>query len=261
MSQAVSVPMDVRLMNLTALALLGLFSLLALGAMAAWASGHPVFAIRGMTISGDVTHNNAATLRANVAPRLNGTFFTMDLGQSRQAFEAVPWVRHAVVRREFPNRLRVMLQEHRAVGFWGPEGDSRLVNEYGEVFEANVGEVEQDGLPRLNGPDGHSAQALALHQALRPLFSALDATVEQLELSPRGSWRARLDSGAVLELGGGSQAEVLARTQRFLKTLTQVVSRYGRRVEALETADLRHEDGYALRLRGVTTGAPDGQKK
>lgn len=261
MNQALPVPMDVRLMNLTAWTLLALFGLIVLGALAAWASGHPVFAIRGMTIHGDVTHNNAATLRANVAPRLNGTFFTMDLGQSRQAFETVPWVRHAVVRREFPNRLRVILQEHRAVAFWGPEGDSRLVNEYGEVFEANVGEVEQDGLPRLNGPDGQSAQALALYQALRPLFTSLDATVEQLELSPRGSWRARLDSGAQLELGGGSQAEVLARTHRFLKTLTQVVSRYGRRVEALETADLRHEDGYALRLRGVTTGAPDGQKK
>ena len=256
-----SLPMDVRLMNLTALALLGLFSLLVLGALAAWASGHPVFTIRAIAITGDITHNNAATLRANVAPRLSGTFFTMDLGQSRRAFEAVPWVRHAVVRREFPNRLRVSLQEHRAVAFWGPEGDSRLVNEFGEVFEANVGEVEQDGLPRLNGPDGQSGQALAMHQALQPLFGQLDATVEQLELSPRGSWRVRLDSGALVELGGGSQPEVLARTQRFLKTLTQVVSRYGRRVEALETADLRHEDGYALRLRGVTTGVPDGQKK
>jgi cell division protein FtsQ len=261
MSQPLPMPMDVRLMNLTALALFGLFGLLVLGALSAWASRHPVFSIRGMSIQGELSHNNAATLRANVAPRLTGTFFTMDLGQSRQAFETVPWVRHAVVRREFPNRLRVTLQEHRAVAFWGSEGDSRLVNEFGEVFEANVGEVEQDGLPRLNGPEGHSAQALALHQALRPLFATLDATVEQLELSPRGSWRARLDSGALLELGGGSQAEVLARTQRFLKTLTPVVSRYGRRVDALETADLRHEDGYALRLRGVTTGATDGQKK
>jgi len=31
--------------------------------------------------------------------------------------------------------------------------------------------------------------------------------------------------------------------------------------EALETADLRHQDGYAIRLRGVTTLAADVQKK
>lgn len=254
-------PMDVRVMNFTARALLGLFALLAFGAAVAWACGHPLFTIRGMTVSGEVTHNSVATLRANVAPRLAGTFFTLDLVQARQAFESVPWVRHAVVRREFPNRLRVQLQEHRAAALWGTEGEFRLVNSFGEVFEANIGEVDQDGLPRLNGPEGQAAQVLAMHQALRPLFETLELAVDQLELSTRGSWRARLDSGAQLELGGGSQAEVLARTRQFLRTLTPVVSRYGRKVEALETADLRHEDGYALRLRGVTTGGQVAAKK
>jgi len=54
-----------------------------------------------------------------------------------------------VVRRDFPNRLRVELEEHQAVAYWGAEGDSRLLNSFGEVFDANVVEVEQEGLPRL----------------------------------------------------------------------------------------------------------------
>jgi len=59
-----------------------------------------------------------------------------------------------------------------------------------------------------------------------------------------------------VELGHGSIEEVTARTQRFVRTLTQVTSRYGRRPDALVSADLRHGDGYAVRLRGVgTTGA------
>ncbi len=173
----------------------------------------------------------------------------------------MPWVRQAVVRREFPNRLKVLLQEHQAVAYWGVEGESRLVNSFGEVFEANVDEVEQDALPRLNGPDGQAAQVLAMYQTLEPVFAPVDLTLEQIELTGHGGWRARLDTGAQIELGGGTGAEVLARTQRFLKTLTQVTSRYGRMPEALETADLRHQDGYAIRLRGVTTLAADGQKK
>jgi cell division protein FtsQ len=40
-----------------------------------------------------------------------------------------------------------------------------------------------------------------------------------------------------------------------------VTSRYGRKSDALETADLRHKDGYALRLRGVSTLAANGLKK
>lgn len=261
MKETLSMPLDVKLMNMTAAILWVVFALLVVGTGAGWASRHAAFAIRGIVVTGEVTHNNAVTLRANVAPRLSGTFLTMDLTAARLAFEAVPWVRQAVVRREFPNRLKVLLQEHKAVAYWGAEGESRLVNSFGEVFEANVGEVEQEALPRLSGPDGQAAQVLAMYQTLQPQFDALDMTLAQLELTGRGGWRARLETDAVLELGGGSMAEVLARTQRFLKTLTQVTSRYGRKPEALEAADLRHEDGYAIRLRGVTTLAADGQKK
>ena len=254
-------PFDVKLMNMTASVLYLAFALMVLGAVAGWASRHPIFAIRGIAVTGEVTHNNALTLRANVASRLSGTFFTMDITAARLAFEAVPWVRQAVVRREFPNRLKVQLQEHKAVAYWGVEGESRMVNSFGEVFEANVGEVDQDVLPRLGGPEGQAAQVLAMYQALETLFDVTDLTLDQIEMTLHGGWRARLDTGAVLELGAGSTPEVVARTERFLKTLTQVTTRYGRQPEALESADLRHEDGYAIRLRGVSTLAADVQKK
>ena len=147
------------------------------------------------------------------------------------------------------------------MAYWGGESESRLINAQGEVFEANVGEVEQEGLPRLSGPEGQSAEVLAMYRTLAPLFQGRDIPLEQLDLTGRGSWRARLDTGASLELGRGSVDDVDARTQRFLKTLTQVTSRYARPLQALESADLRYENGYALRLRGVSTLAADGPKK
>ena len=72
---------------------------------------------------------------------------------------------------------------------------------------------------------------------------------------------AKLDTGAPVELGRGTTEEITARAQRFVSTLTQATSRYGRRPEALVAADLRHADGYAIRLRGVSTLGNDGQKK
>jgi len=246
-------PFDVKLMNLTVRALLVGFVLLALGAFGTWVASHPVFAIRGVSVLGDTHHNNAVTLRAQVAAHLNGTFITIDLAAARQAFELVPWVRRAVVRREFPNRLKVILQEHQAVGYWGAEGESTLVNSHGEVFEVNLGEVEQDVLPRLNGPKEQSAQVLSMYRALQPLFESSGMPIELFELTGRGNWRTQLDTGAVIELGRGMEEEVVARTRQFLGTLTQVTSRYGRTASALESADLRHELGYALRLKGVST--------
>lgn len=251
--KAPSVPVDVRLMHITATVLFIACGLLLAAALGWWVIRHPVFAIGGIVVHGDVSHNSAATLRANVAPRLAGNFFTVDLQKAREAFEAVPWVRQAIVKRQFPNRLRVELQEHEPQAFWGGDSESRLVNTFGEVFEANPGDVEQDGMPRLVGPDGSAAQVLAMYRGLKPLLERLELGIEQVVLSGRGGWSLHLDSGATVELGRGTTEEVLARSQRFAQTLTQVTAKYGRRPEALVTADLRHTDGYAVKLRGVTT--------
>jgi cell division protein FtsQ len=254
-------PVDVKLMNLTGAVLFLVFVVLCAMTTVRVLSRASQFDIQGITVTGDTRHNNMVTLRANVAPRIAGTFFTVDLARVRAAFESAPWVRHAVVRREFPNRLRVVLQEHQPVALWGGEGDARLINSFGEVFEANLGEVEQDGLPTLSGPDGQGPEVLAMYRVVEPLFANLDMVVDQLSLSGRGSWSVRLEAGAAIELGRGNAEEVTPRVERFLKTLTQVVSRYGRAPNAIESADLRHENGYAIRLRGVSTTQTDALKK
>ena len=248
-------------MNMTATVLFVVVLVLAGLAATRWAARLSMFDIKGIVVSGELAHNNAVTLRANVAPRMSGTFFSVDLPSVRAAFEAVPWVRHAMVRREFPNRLQVKLQEHQAAAYWGSEDEMRLVNSYGEVFEANTGEIDQDSLPRLNGPQGHSADVLAMYRALAPLFEHMDMPVDKLTLSVGSSWGVRLESGANIELGRGNVAEVTERVHRFLATLTQVTARYARQPTALESADLRHENGYAIRLHGVSTVVATVPKK
>jgi cell division protein FtsQ len=74
-----------------------------------------------------------------------------------------------------------------------------------------------------------------------------------LALTDRGSWRAKLAHGGVIELGRGSVDDVMARMQRVSKTLAQVTQKLGRKVTAIESADLRHDNGYAIRVRGVST--------
>jgi cell division protein FtsQ len=264
MSPAMPLPLDVKLMNLSASLLFAACGVLLAAALGWWAVRHPLFAIGGIVVQGDFAHNSEATLRANVAPRLAGNFFTVDLQRTREAFESVPWVRQAVVRRQFPNRLRVQIQEHRPEALWGSDSESRLLNTHGEIFEANAGDVETEDMTRLAGPDAESAHVLAMYRALKPLFEPLDLGVSQLTLTGRGGWTLVLDTGATVELGRGTHEEVLARSRRFADTLTQVTAKYSRRPEALLSADLRHGDGYAVKLRGVgTTDAaqPQAQRK
>jgi cell division protein FtsQ len=250
-----TLPPDVRLMNATARAVLVLAGVVLCAAAAAWMARLPMFALRAIQVDGDIARNSTSTIRANAAPRLAGNFFSIDLQKARGAFESVPWVRHAVVRRVWPNRLAVQLEEHRPAALWAADdGNDKLVNSFGEVFEANTGDVEDDALPRLAGPETSSARMLAVYRQLNPVLARLDAgDIEQLRLSGRGSWRAEREGGAVIELGRGNDEELLARADRFVRTVAQVTGQYQR---PLEYADLRHTDGYAVRLKGVTTQWP-----
>jgi cell division protein FtsQ len=244
---------DVRWMNALANLIFVLVAIGALVAAALWLLRAPVFPIRSIELEGEMLRNSVPTLRANAAPRLAGNFFSVDLQRSRQAFESVPWVRRAEVRRVWPDRLVVRLEEHHAAALWqGADEDSepeRLVNDRGEVFDANVGDVQDDRLPTLQGPEGSAAQMLALYRRLQPQLARLDMSVDSLHLSTRGSWRAQLDSGATIEMGRGDEAELMARAERFVGTYTEATGRWR---APLDYADLRHSDGYAIRLRGVT---------
>jgi len=249
-------PLDIKLMTVATRALVVLLGVLVAATLALWALRHPVWTVRAITVQGDVVHQNAVTFRAQLASQmknsLSGSFLTLDLQQVRQLFEAVPWVRRAVVQRDFPNRLKVTIEEHRAVAWWGEAGSGRLVNALGEVFEASPDEGEE--LPELAGPDQEAAQVWSLFRSLQTEFGRLEMGVARLQLNERGSWSADLDSGARIELGRGTPEELLARVQRFTGTLSQLTARYP---GAIQSVDLRYPNGYALRVRGVTTVTED----
>ena len=250
---ASALPVDVRLMNAIAVVVFTL----ALGALVAagfaWVARRPAFQFGDVRLEGDLQRNSVTTVRANAMPHLAGNFFTMDLVRTRAAFEQVPWVRHAVVRRVWPNRLVVALEEHQPVALWqGDENSDKMVNSHGEVFEANVGDVEDDSLPEFAGPDGTSGLVLDMYRRLQPMFASMDAELTALRLSGRGSWKVDLDNGASIELGRGTQDEVVERTTRFIRTLPQVLHKFN---APLESADLRHAEGYAVKLKGLSVAA------
>ena len=251
-----NLPLDVKLMTVVTNTLVMVFAVMCLAALGHWVLRHPLWTVRAIDVQGEVDHQNAVGLRAQLAAsmktRLSGGLLAMDLEPVRQMFEAVPWVRRALVQREFPNRLRVTLEEHHPVAWWGDAGSGFLVNRLGEVFEASPDDGE--GLPELVGPSEQSGRVWALYQTLAEEFRRLELGLDRLELSERGGWRATLDSGAHIELGRGEPDELLDRVHRLTATISQLTQRYP---GAIESVDLRYPNGYALRMRGVTTVLED----
>ncbi|MEY8876508.1 MAG: cell division protein FtsQ/DivIB [Leptothrix sp. (in: b-proteobacteria)] len=253
-------PDDVRLMHAGVRALLGLLALVLLALALLWLGRRPWFDLRVIRVEGEVTHNSADSLRVHALPQLHGNYFSINLREARAVFEAVPWVRRAQVSRVWPNQLAVQIVEHHPVALWEREElDDLLVDREGEVFEVNLGELDTDSLPLLRGPQGSAPRVWAMWQRLAPEFTPLGTTLQRLALSDGGSWRATLNAGdAVVEIGRGEADELLPRVRRFVHSVAEVRSHFENR--PIESADLRHSEGYALRLVGMGTLEP-GQKK
>jgi cell division protein FtsQ len=241
---------------LIAVAAAGIF----LAAAGIWLSHQPMFVLRSVRVegeSGNLRHVNAATVRAAALPHISGNFFSVNLETVRQAFEGVAWVRRARVRREWPNRLVVKIEEHQALGTWN---DDRLLNTFGEVFAANMAEADSD-LPHFYGPEGAEKDVAQRYLDFKNSFAAIGLRPIEVTLSARYAWSLRLangtPSGLLVELGRETDANTLSeRIARMLAAYPQVTSKWPR----LTLVDLRYPNGFALRAEGLRIAAPQSAK-
>ena len=218
-----------------------------------WFARQPQFAIRTVVVTPaegqDLQHVTAERVARFCVPQINGTIFTADLAQARNAFESLPWVRKASVRRQWPDRLVVRLEEHRALARWNDEAGNRFVSVLGEAFSApGEGELGRD-LPLLSGPEGSARDVARQFGAFRERLATIGKDPRVVTLSPRQAWTVRLADGMVLEIGREQQnSTVLSRLERFVAQYGSTIGRIAARVEVV---DLRYPNGFAARVPGL----------
>ncbi len=245
---------DTKMLNATANALFGLVVAALLCAGIWWLGQRPMFTLRQIRIEGaadvQLRRVNQATVRSSALPRIKGNFFTADLDAVRQAFEAVPWVRKAVVRREWPNQLIVALEEHAPMATWGEDG--RLLSEKGDVFTANLDEAEEDGdLPAFGGPPGSEKEVMARFSELQGWFGPANLVPSGVQLSDRYAWSVTMENGMVVELGREQDKTTLRnRVDRLIAIYPQLASRLQGRIESV---DMRYPNGLALKASGLVS--------
>lgn len=199
----------------------------------------PRFALRELTVRGDLAHTSRAELEAATRGRVAGNFFAVDLGVLREGLEQISWVRRADVRRVWPDRIEVTLEEHVALARWG---DAGLVNTFGERF---AGQSEAS-LPVFAGPPRTEAEVTRRYQRYVGLMSPLGGSLERVILTPRFAWQLRLSSGLHIELGRDLASDPAdARLARFVAAYPQTLGRIALRHEYV---DLRYPNGFALRV-------------
>jgi cell division protein FtsQ len=218
-----------------------IFSVLAMVYGAAWYVMHlpGLLPLQSVRLSAPPQRVSAAELLRVMRSEVRGNLFTVNIERLRQSFEKLPWVRSVSIRREFPHRLAVQLEEHQAMARWN---NSALVNRQGETFVADSEQV----LPVFIGQDGTSAEIAQHYAGFNRQLVALGLSVAQVALSPRHAWHLRLNNGMVLELGREEMQQRLARFVAVYPYTENGIRQTGDS-GTVKYVDLRYRNGFAVR--------------
>ena len=194
----------------------------------------PWFELREVVVNGELEHATRGQLQ-QVVRQLKGNFFTLDLNQARSGFEKLPWVRSVSLRRQWPDRLEVVLEEQVVLARWESGG---LVNTHGEVFP---GETDRS-LPLFSGPAGGAPDIARQYLMFSRELAPINLKPLQVQMSQRRAWQVWLDNGLLLVLG---REHSEARLKKFVAAYNNTI---GRLLWQPAYADLRYDNGFALRV-------------
>ncbi len=232
-----------------------------------WLSQRPVFALKQIQIEPvagqTLKHINKPIVKQRLIESVQGNFFSIRLEDVKRGFESMPWVRHANVRRVWPNGLVVSIEEQKPFGTWGGADSQTLMNVQGELFAGRVSDINEDiHLIDFHGPADASKEVLNLYEKASAWFKPWGVEVRSLALTERYSWHVKLSNGMKVEFGRDEENSdknlTEERVARLFKYWPQVQEKWPNRVDAV---DLRYANGFAVHLAAANIKKNDVDSK
>ena len=240
-------------MNRTAIALLLVGSVALVSAALLWFAQRETFSLKWVEVRAPQTgllHVQDADIREALERGLAGSVLVTPLAPIRDALDDHPWVREVSLRRVWPNRFLLQIQEHEPVAAWR---DGRLLNRQGELFTADRAWAQTESeslygcrLVELAGPVGSQSRVLTRAAQTQRVLESYGFTLKGLTLSDQFAWQVSLGHGLEVALG---QDELPTPWDQRLDALSQVMQRMAQQSSghsAFARVDLRYANGFAF---------------
>lgn len=201
--------------------------------------------IETVQIEGMLQYVSGDDIKAAVSRFASASLVAIDLDLLKAELERQPWISQVTVRREWPDRLVIKVEEEQAIARWN---EVHLLNQQGQIFSPESA-LDQLQLPRLTGPEQSEQTVMLQYLQFNQLLYPLGVRIRDLALNDRGAWTMTLTNGAQVRLG---RDQVLDRLRRLVVFLE---SDYGKEAVNIGSIDLRYRNGIAVAPRAnVTAG-------
>ncbi len=254
-----------RRLSVAGVGVLALAAVLGSYRAAAWIQDTELLAIRHIQVTGERRITESEILaRAGYAP--GKRVFGVDLDETRRAVEAIPWVRHATIRRVWPDELAITVVERDAETLAPARIDGELHHaDYDGVILPMDEWTIQDS-PILDGLSAGRNQAeiarnafkIGIYRDVLDLIGPGD--LSEVHVSDGGEVSiVPIDEPLVVMLGATDHG---SRWDKYRRSRTRILENY----PAAERIDLRFRDQVIIRSEpsgedGPAEGIPWGEEE
>lgn len=202
------------------------------------------FPLKQVIIKGEYSEVDPSAIKSILQPYLNTGLLQLKTGLLRQELQDIPWVQTAVLDRDWPNTLVIVLTEKTPVARWH---NNALVTAEGEVFFPATNTIPKN-LPELQTSSNLISEGIALLNQVKPSVASINLQVKTLVLTQRQTVSLVLQNASdrkTIQVLLGEE-DIQDRLNRFVSVYPKV---FANRLEQVEYADMRYTNGMAVKWK------------
>lgn len=204
--------------------------------------------IAEVVIEGELNYVSGEVIKDSVVRFVTSSLVSLDLDVLKQELEAQPWIREVAIRREWPDRLIIHIEEEVPIARWG---ENSLLNQQGAIFTPpDISALMS--LPLLSGPVEDAKEVMEQYLEFNQLLYPLGVRIRDLTMNARGAWTMTLTNGIVVRLGREQELARLRRLVVFLQAMGP------ERLNDVVALDLRYRNGIAVEHDNTPRVPQDG---
>ena len=220
-----------------------------------WIDNPEQMVLSQLVLNGDHAYTDEDDIRqAILGLGLPNTYIGQNVDDIQQEIMQFPWIKQASVRKQWPDRLIVSIEEYKPAFYWN---DLFLLDNYGNIFNVPLDRFVERQLPKLYGPEGKEKAIVKIYYKFNDLSkklasSGLTLQIKSTVTDERNAWQLTIKQciagfcpeNQEMKLILGSE-NIEQRYQQFIKLLPEIQVRIPKD-ERITVADLRYESGISV---------------
>lgn len=193
------------------------------------------FPVNTVKINANYDHISRGQLESVLTSYLQDSFMMLSVSQLKTDLMKLSWASSVEIERVWPDTLNITLVEKRPVAFW----NKSVMAADGQTFTID-NELQENGLPHLEGPELQRIEVLQIYQKFSKLLTNVGLRIATLQLRDNQAWELLLTNGIQLRLG---KKDMETRLLKFCRAYPVVFSE---KTGQLAIVDLRYARGMAV---------------